>query len=49
MMIQREIARAETIRDQNQEAMGVLSKALANEPKSLAKAFEKLEQKGDSK
>jgi len=49
LMIQREIARAEAILDQNAEAMRVLSKALDNEPKGLAKAFAEIEQKGGSK
>ncbi|PAZ05194.1 MAG: hypothetical protein CAK88_08920 [Verrucomicrobiia bacterium AMD-G2] len=49
MMIQRELARAETILDQNAQAMRVLTMALDNEPKGLAKVFAEIEQKGKSK
>jgi metal-responsive CopG/Arc/MetJ family transcriptional regulator len=49
LMIQRELARAERILDQNAQAMGVLTKALDNEPKGLAKAFAEIEQKGAGK
>ena len=49
MMIQRELARAERILDENNEAMRVLSQQLDNEPKGLAKAFAEIEQNGGSK
>ena len=49
LMIQREIARAEILLDQNAVAMRVLSKQLDNEPKALAKAFAEIEQKGGNK
>jgi uncharacterized protein YfiM (DUF2279 family) len=49
LMIQRELARAQELLDQNSEAMRVLSKQLANEPKGLAKAFAEIEQKGGNK
>jgi hypothetical protein len=49
MMIQRELARAERILDENTEAMHVLSHQLDNEPKGLAKAFAEIEQKGAGK
>jgi len=49
LMIQREIARAEILLDQNAQAMSLLSKQLDNEPKGLAKAFAKIEQKGAGK
>jgi metal-responsive CopG/Arc/MetJ family transcriptional regulator len=39
MMIQRELARAEMILDQNAQAMGVLTMALDNEPRALKQAF----------
>jgi hypothetical protein len=49
MMIQRELARAEELLDQNLQAMSVLSRQLDNEPKALAKAFAEIEQKGAGK
>jgi phytoene/squalene synthetase len=49
LMIQREIARAERILDENAVAMRVLSRQLDNEPKALAKAFAQIEQKGGNK
>ena len=49
MLIRREIFNAETILDQNAQAMGVLTMALDNEPKGLAKAFAEIEQNGGSK
>ena len=49
LAIQQEIARAEILLDQNAEAMRVLTKALDNEPKGLAKAFAEIEQKGAGK
>jgi metal-responsive CopG/Arc/MetJ family transcriptional regulator len=49
MMIQRELARAERILDENAQAMRVLTMALDNEPKGLAKAFAEIEQKGAGK
>ena len=49
LVIQRELARAERILDENAEAMRVLTKALDNEPKVLAKAFAEIEQKGAGK
>jgi len=49
MMIQRELARAERILDETAQGMGVLTKALDNEPKGLAKAFAEIEQNGGSK
>jgi hypothetical protein len=39
MMIQRELARAERILDENAQAMGVLTMALDNEPRALKQAF----------
>ena len=39
MMIQRELARAERILDENAQAMGVLTMALDNEPRGLKQAF----------
>jgi metal-responsive CopG/Arc/MetJ family transcriptional regulator len=48
-MIRQEIARAEQLLDENNEAMRVLTKALDNEPKGLAKAFAEIEQKGAGK
>ena len=39
MMIQRELARAERILDENTEAMHVLSHQLDNEPRALKQAF----------
>jgi hypothetical protein len=49
MMIQRELAKAERILDENNEAMRVLSRQIDNEPKGLAKAFAEIEQKGARK
>jgi hypothetical protein len=49
MLIRREISNAEIILDQNAQAMGVLTMALDNEPKGLAKVFAEIEQKGKSK
>jgi len=49
MMIQRELARAERILDENNEASRVISRQLDNEPKELAKAFAEIEQKGAGK
>ena len=48
-MIQAEIAKAERILDQNNEAMRVLSRQLDNEPRGLKQAFAEIEQKGGSK
>jgi hypothetical protein len=48
-LIQRELAKAEMILDQNTEAMRVLSRQIDNEPKGLAKAFAEIEQNGGSK
>jgi hypothetical protein len=45
LMIQREIARAEILLDQNAEAMRVLSRQLDNEPKGLAIAFAEIEKR----
>jgi len=39
MMIQRELARAERILDENNEAMRVLSRQLDNVPRALKQAF----------
>ncbi len=39
MLIRREIFNAETILDQNAQAMGVLTMALDNEPRALKQAF----------
>ena len=47
--IQRELARAERILDENNEAMRVLTMALDNEPRTLKQAFAEIEQKGGSK
>ena len=49
MMIQRELARAERILDENNEAMRVISRQLDNEPRALKQAFAEIEQKGGSK
>jgi len=49
LMIQAEIARAEILLDQNNEAMRVLSRQLDNEPRGLKQAFAEIEQKGGSK
>jgi len=49
LAIRQEIARAEILLDQNAQAMSLLSKQLDNEPKGLAKAFAKIEQKGAGK
>jgi metal-responsive CopG/Arc/MetJ family transcriptional regulator len=43
LMIQRELATAERILDENAEAMGVLTKALDNEPRALKQAFAQIE------
>jgi hypothetical protein len=43
MMIQRELATAERILDENAEAMRVLSKQLSNEPRGLKQAFAQIE------
>jgi hypothetical protein len=48
-LIQRELAKAEMILDQNTEAMRVLSRQIDNEPKGLAKVFAEIDQKGKSK
>jgi hypothetical protein len=48
-MIQAEIARAERILDENNEAMRVISRQLDNEPRALKQAFAEIEQKGGSK
>ena len=39
MMIQRELARAERILDENNEASRVISRQLDNEPRALKQAF----------
>ena len=46
LAIQREIARAERILDQNAQAMSVLTAALDNEPRGLARAFAEIEKLG---
>jgi hypothetical protein len=43
MMIQRELARAERILDENNEAMRVISRQLDNEPRALKQAFAQIE------
>jgi metal-responsive CopG/Arc/MetJ family transcriptional regulator len=43
LMIQRELARAERILDENAQAMGVLTMALDNEPRGLKQAFAQIE------
>jgi hypothetical protein len=48
-LIQRELAKAEMILDQNTEAMRVLSRQIDSEPKGLAKVFAEIDQKGKSK
>ncbi len=48
MMIQRELAKAEMILDQNTEAMHVLSRQLDNEPRGIREAFTAIEKKGNS-
>jgi hypothetical protein len=49
LAIRQEIARAEILLDENVQAMSVLTAALDNEPKGLAKAFAEIEQKGGNK
>jgi|GEM_PF-3647128 len=49
LAIQREIARAEILLDQNSEAMRVLSRQLDNEPRALKQAFAQIEQTGGRK
>jgi hypothetical protein len=46
MMIQRELARAEILLDQNAQAMSVLTKALDNEPRGLKQAFSEIQKLG---
>ena len=43
MMIRRELARAERILDENNEARRVLSRQLDNEPRGLKQAFAEIE------
>ena len=45
LMIQRELATAEKIFDQNAQAMAVLTKALDNEPRALKQAFAQIEKR----
>ena len=45
LMIQREIARAEELLDQNVQAMSVLSRQLDNEPRGLKQAFAEIEKR----
>jgi hypothetical protein len=42
-MIQRELAKAERILDENAQAMGVLSRQLDIEPRGLKQAFAQIE------
>jgi hypothetical protein len=46
LAIQRELATAERILDENVEAMRVLSKQLDNEPRGLKQAFAEIEKLG---
>jgi hypothetical protein len=46
MMIQRELAKAERILDENNEAMRVISRQLDNEPSALKQAFAEIEKLG---
>lgn len=43
LMIQRELAKAERILDENNEAMRVLSRQIDNEPRGLKQAFAEIE------
>ena len=43
LMIQRELAKAERILDENAQAMGVLSRQLDIEPRGLKQAFAQIE------
>ncbi len=47
-LIQRELAKAEMILDQNTEAMRVLSRQIDNEPRGIREAFAAIEKKGNS-
>jgi hypothetical protein len=46
MMIQRELATAERILDQNAQGVGVLTRQLDNEPRGLKQAFAEIEKLG---